>query len=511
MSPALILSVLVSYFLLLFAISYFTGRKSSDKDFFVGGKNSKWYVVAFGMIGASLSGVTFISIPGAVGAQGFSYMQMVLGYLLGYVVIAQVLLPLYYRLNLTSIYAYLEQRFGFWSHKTGAAFFLISRVIGASFRLYLVAFVLDAFVFSAWDIPFWVTVAITIGLIWIYSFKGGIKTIVWTDTLQTTFMLLAVVLSIWFIASEMDWTFGDLMSNVKESNLSNMWVSDWSKGNHFIKHFFSGMFITIVMTGLDQDMMQKNLSCKNVKEARKNVYWMSAALVPVNLVFLTLGCILFLYGTEMGFLTTHYDAFAAGEVPQPLSILNEATNAQEFIKADHLFPTMAINFLGPVVGLVFIIGLIAAAYSSADSALTALTTSFCVDFLGYEKKSFPVSTRYLVHVGFSLLLLVVIVVFKELHNDSLIVQLFKIAGYTYGPLLGLYAFGLFTKSKVFDKRVPFLAVACVILSYALNWAFSALLDFEFGFMILLVNGGLMMFGLWTLSITKSPWSSTGTK
>ena len=492
MSPFAIAAVLVVYFTLLITISVITGKKGDNETFFTGNRNSPWYLVAFGMIGASLSGVTFISIPGAVESDGFSYMQMVLGYLVGYAIISQVLIPLYYQKNLTSIYGYLEERFGRFSYKTGAAFFLISRIMGASFRLYLVAFVLDAFVFAPWGIPFWATVALTIVLIWLYSFKGGIKTIVWTDTLQTAFMLLSVGLSIYYISNEMDWSIGEMVNQLSASQLSDTFVWDWAPKNNFFKHFFSGMFITVVMTGLDQDMMQKNLTCKNEKEAQKNVRWMSVALMPVNLVFLALGALLYLYGTQKGIvLMEAIDGF-------PIQVAHPETGEFYGIMKDKLFPTLAIHFLGPVVGLVFTVGLIAAAYSSADSALTALTTSFCVDFLGFKKDNVRVQDRYLVHLGFSLILFIVIVVFKSLHNDSIITQLFVAAGYTYGPLLGLFTLGLFTKVRPADRLVPFVAVLSALGSFLINDIAGTYWDFSFGFLILLVNGGLTML-LLTLS------------
>lgn len=492
MSPIAIAAVLVVYFGLLITISVITGKKGDNDTFFTGNKNSPWYLVAFGMIGASLSGVTFISIPGAVESDGFSYMQMVLGYLVGYAIISQVLIPLYYRKNLTSIYGYLEERFGRLSYKTGAAFFLVSRIMGASFRLYLVAFVLDAFVFGPWGIPFWATVAITIVLIWLYSFRGGIKTIVWTDTLQTTFMLLSVGLAIFYISDEMDWSLGEMINQLSASHLSDTFVWEGAAKNNFFKHFFSGMFITVVMTGLDQDMMQKNLTCKNEKEAQKNVRWMSLALVPVNLIFLSLGALLYLYGTQKGIvLMEPLDGF-------PIQVVDPETGQFYGIMKDKLFPTLAIQFLGPVVGLVFTVGLIAAAYSSADSALTALTTSFCVDFLGFKKGEDRVMDRYLVHIGFSLVLFLVIVAFRSLHNDSIITQLFVAAGYTYGPLLGLFALGLFTKIKPADRWVPVAAILSAVGSYLINRLAGAYWDFSFGFLILLVNGALTML-LLTLS------------
>lgn len=483
-------------------IAQVTGKKGDNSTFFTGNKTSPWYLVAFGMIGASLSGVTFISIPGAVESDGFSYMQMVLGYLVGYVVIAQVLIPMYYRMKLTSIYGYLEERFGFWSYKTGAGFFLLSRIIGASFRLYLVAFVLDAFVFAPWNVPFWVTVALTILLIWLYSFKGGIKTIVWTDTLQTTFMLLSVAFAIYFISRELDWSLAEMVQKISASELSNTFVWDSTQGNYFFKHFFSGMFITIVMTGLDQDMMQKNLTCKNEKEAQKNIRWMSIALVPVNLVFLALGALLYLYGAEKGIVLME----AVGDFP--IQIVNPDTGLFEGIRKDQLFPSLAINYMGPVVGLVFTVGLIAAAYSSADSALTALTTSFCVDFLGFKEGEGKVQQRYIVHIAFSLVLFLVIIFFRSLHNDSLITTLFKAAGYTYGPLLGMYAVGLFSKLKPIDSTVPFIAVLSAVSCYFINaWLVSSH-DVKLGFMVLLLNGGITAV-LLILSALLRPKGSSG--
>lgn len=482
MTANYILIALAAYFGLLMFISHVTGKKANNADFFIGNRQSRWYVVAFGMIGASLSGVTFISVPGAVVSDGFSYMQMVLGYLLGYAVIANVLLPLYYKLNLTSIYTYLQQRFGNGSYRTGAAFFLLSRIIGASFRLYLVAFVLDYFVFEPMGVPFALTVAICIGLIWIYSFRGGIRTIVWTDTLQTLFMLLAVIFSIISVLSVLELSIGEAIDKVAESSYSNMFVWDASKGNNFFKHFFSGIFITIVMTGLDQDMMQKNLSCRNLKEAKRNVYWMSGALVPVNLLFLFLGALLYLFGEEIGRISTA----AIGEFPITL----HESGLDSGLRKDHVFPFLALNDLGLFVGLAFILGLVAAAYSSADSALTALTTSFCVDFLGQSESGGSKRTRYLVHFGFSIVLFLVIIIFRSLHDDSIINQLFTAAGYTYGPLLGMFAYGLLTKLKVKDKIVPFLMIAAALSAYFIEWYAKKYFGFSFGFLILLVNGAL---------------------
>ena len=458
MSSTLIISVIVIYFLVLVGISFITGKSDSNASFFSGDKQSPWYIVAFGMIGASLSGVTFISVPGWVATSGFSYMQMVFGYLLGYLVIATVLMPLYYRMNLTSIYGYLQSRFGNSSYKAGAIFFLISRVIGASFRLYLVANVLQ------------MAIVVTILLIWVYTFRSGIKTIIWTDTLQTLFMLVAVGLSVYLISVDMNLNFSSLISTIKESDYSQMFF--WQGKQHFVRQFLSGAFMAIVMTGLDQDMMQKNLSCKSLGDAQKNMFWFSIVLVFVNLLFLSLGALLYMYAETHGI---------------------------SFNKADDLFPAVALNGgLGIGVGVLFILGLIAAAYSSADSALTSLTTSFCVDLLGFDVDSGvkEIKQRKLVHLVFSILLVLVILVFKSINDDSVISALFKVAGYTYGPLLGMYAFGLFTKLSVKDNWVPLVAVLSPVACYIIQ------LYIPFGFELLILNGVITFTGLYLLRIHR---------
>jgi len=479
MSPTLIFTAFAIYTLLLFGISFLTSRKADNETFMLGNRRSPWYIVAYGMIGASLSGVTFISIPGDVQNTQFSYMVIVLGYLLGYFVIANVLLPLYYKLQLTSIYTYLDERFGFWSYKTGAVFFLISRIIGASFRMFLVVSVLQLFVFDAWGIPFWATVAMFIVLIMLYTFRSGIKTIIWTDTLQTTFMLIAVVLTLIFISRELGWSFGNLVQEVRDSEYSRMFISEWQDRHFMIKDFLAGMFIAIVMTGLDQDMMQKNLSCRNLGEAKKNVYWLSIALVPVNMLFLALGAVLWIYASGIA----EFPALGT---------------------TDGLFPTVALQYLGPVAGITFIIGLIAAAYSSADSALTALTTSFSVDILGIRKRKLDEAqktrTRYMVHIGISIVVLLVIILFNAINDRSVISSLFTIAGYTYGPLLGMFAFGLFTKRKVNDSLVPFIAVLSPTICYVLSiFDKEIFMGYDFGFELLLVNGFLTFMGLFIVN------------
>lgn len=478
MTPKLILITFLVYTFIIFLVSWITSRKSNNESFFIGNHKSPWYLVAYGMIGASLSGVTFVSIPGYVGSTQFSYIIIVFGYLFGYIAIAKILLPLYYKLNLTSIYVYLNQRFGFFSYKTGAAFFLISRVVGAAFRMFLVVNILQIFVFDNWNVPFYLTVAFFLLLIILYTFRGGIKTIVWTDTLQTTFMLIAVVISIYLITKDIDMNFKDIITTVVKSKYSKIIFTDWTDARFFLKQFFSGMFITITMTGLDQDMMQKNLSCKNLKDAQKNMYWMSASLVPVNLLFLFLGAVLFIYANAKGIAIPDY--------------------------TDNLFPVIALKYLSPIAGLAFVIGLISAAYSSSDSALTALTTSFCVDFLNLknrnelsEKKK--INIRYLVHFSFAILLFAVIVVFREINDASVISKLFTVAGYTYGPLLGLYAFGLFTKFKVKDKFVPIVALISPVICYIINYnSVEWLNGYKFGFELLILNGLICFIGLWLI-------------
>ena len=467
----MIISVLVGYFALLIFISKMTSDDDGNESFFVGKKQSPWYIVAFGMIGASLSGVTFISVPGWVATSQFSYFQMVLGYLLGYTVIATVLMPLYYKLNLTSIYSYLEGRFGFWSYKSGAFYFLLSRTIGASFRLFLVANVLQILVFDSWNIPFAATVALTIALIWVYTHKAGIKTIIWTDTLQTLFMIVAVVLCFYYVADAMNFSISTAIEQISLSEYSKtFFLEDANSASFFPKKFLAGAFIAIVMTGLDQDMMQKNLSCPNIKDAQKNMFWFSIVLVFVNLLFLGLGALLFLFANQVGISAT----------------------------GDDLFATVAMHESMPVVvGLFFLLGLIAAAYSSADSALTALTTSFCVDFLAIEKKeaSKQISIRKRSHILFSVILFLVILIFKLINDESVISALFKVAGYTYGPLLGMYAFGLFTKWKIKDNLIIPVVLLAPILSYILQLKAPDWWGFHFGFELLIVNGALCFLGM----------------
>jgi solute:Na+ symporter, SSS family len=483
MKPFLILGIFLGYTALLFTVTWITARKANNQSFYIGNRISPWFVVAYGMIGASLSGVTFMSVPGWVKETQFSYMVVVFGYLFGYFVIALVLLPLYYRLKLTSIYTYLEKRFGFWSYKTGAGFFILSRILGASLRMFLVINVLQVFVFDAWNVPFWVNVLIFISLIVLYTLKGGIRTIVWTDTLQTTFMLLAVVLSVIYISKELGTSVFSLASNVIGSSESRMFITDWHNERFFLKQFFSGMFITISMTGLDQEMMQKNLSCRNLREAQKNMFTFSGILIFVNFLFLVLGAFLLFY-------SRHRNVTVA--------------------MSDDLFPTIALNYLSPVAGIVFLIGLISAAFPSADGAITSLTTSVSIDFLGLEKKEEmaegrKTKTRYMVHISIALIFFICILIFRALNDRAIIDKLFTIAGYTYGPLLGLYTFGLFTKRQVNDRVTPYIAVLSPVICYFLSANSVQLFNgYKFGFELLLLNGFITFAGLWAFSKKLAP-------
>ncbi len=482
MQPTTVITIISAYFILLVGISFLTSKKSDSSEFFTGNRASPWYLVAFGMIGASLSGVTFISVPGWVADSQFSYMQVVLGYLVGYAVIALVLMPLYYKLNLISIYEYLDQRFGYWAYKMGSLFFLISRTIGAAFRLFLVAGVLQLVLFDELGISFGITVLVTIVLIWIYTFRGGIKTIVWTDTLQTLFMLAAVVIAIYLIGRDLGLGAGELFTTVTESDYSKIFVWEWRPRNNFFKQFISGAFIAIVMTGLDQDMMQKNLTCKNIGDAQKNMLWFSVTLVFVNFLFLSLGALLYIYSFENGIA-----------LPE---------------KTDDLFPMLAVNHFNLIAGITFLLGIIAAAYSSADSALTALTTAFCVDFLNFKREETlelqvrQRRTRLLVHMGFSVLLYALIMIFYNLLDGAVIEKVFEAAGYTYGPLLGMFAFGLLTRWKVRDAFIPLACVLSPVLSYIMYLNSEEWFNgYKIGFEILLING-LFTFLLMMLFIKK---------
>ena len=485
-----ILIVFVLYSLVILLISHITSRRSNNSTFFTGNKKSPWFVVAYGMIGASLSGVTFMSVPGGVYSGQFTYFGIVLGYIIGYAVIAFLLLPLYYKLNLTSIYSFLEIRFGKASEKTGAFLFIVSRLIGSAIRMYLVVFVLYEFVFKNWGIPFYIPALFFILFILIYTFKGGIKTVVWTDTLQTTFLLLAAIMTVLYILNNLDISFCQLMKISTENGYTKLFETDWTNSKFFVKQILSGAFITIAMTGLDQDMMQKNLTCKTLKDAQKNVLTSSFIFVIVNLLFMCLGASLIYYAQETNFILP--------------------TNEDGVVINDKIFPSIAFS-INTITSVIFMIGLIAAGYSSADGTLTALTTTFCFDFLHFDKNnelSENQKTKYrkIIHIAFALLYVLIIIIFRPFHNESLIDKIFEIAGYTYGPLLGLFSFGLFIKNRVpNDKFVPYIAIISPIISYLLNrYSKDLFFGYQFGFEILIVNGLLTFISLLLISkkITK---------
>ncbi len=477
MTPLISISVVLVYIGLLALVSKFTTSSGSNEEFFTAGRSSHWALVAFGMIGASLSGVTFVSVPGEVKNSSMHYFQMVLGYFFGYLVISKVLLPVYYKQKIVSIYEYLNDRFGHSSYRSGAVIFLISRLIGASFRLFLVASVLQLTIFDAYGIPFWVSTFLSIAFIWVYTSKGGIKTIVWTDTLQTLFMLLSFIITAIILISQLDEMHTSTPSLISTSKLTKVFDFEWGNPKSFWTYFTSGIFITIVMTGLDQDMMQKNLTCRDLSSAQKNMWWFSIALVFVNLFILYLGVLLNEYASLMN-----------------ISVA----------RTDMLFPTIAISKLGVFGGIVFLLGITAAAYSSADSALTSMTTSFCVDFLGFDIDNGAKNQRYWVHIMFSIMLFVTILLFNVLADQSVVVALFKAAGYTYGPLLGLFGFGIFTTWQVRDRLVPWVCVLSPLMSYLLNQYSELLLNgYRFGFEILMVNGVFTFIGLMLIRSKKS--------
>ena len=486
MTPTSILLLIASYFGVLIIISYFTGKEDSNAAFFKANKSAPWYLVAFGMIGASLSGVTFISVPGLIGGQQFAYMQGVLGFFVGYFFIAFVLLPIYYRMNVTSIYEYLEERFGNVSYKTGAFFFLLSRVTGASFRLFLVALAMQYIVFESIGVPFWITVVISILLIWVYTFRGGIKTIIWTDTLQTITMLTAVGLAIYLINDKLDWTYIEFLNSEAFAQKGKIFFfDDPNSSTYFWKYFIGGIFITIAMTGLDQDMMQKNLTCKNNTEAQKNMISMSFLLVIVNFAFLSLGALLFIYSEKFGI-----------DIP----VVDGKT------RTDLLFPEIAMNQnLGKPLAVIFIIGLIAAAYSSADSALTSLTTSFSVDFLNIKKR--PIAEqkplRKKVHIYVSIVLTLVVILFNYL-DGNVVSNLFKFATFTYGPLLGLFAFGILTKYTIRDKYAWIIGLLSILITYGITSLPESIIGaYKFHWEILPINGLITFIGLLIISKKKT--------
>lgn len=478
MSVQLAGGILAIYFALLLVISYYTSKGADTNAFFTANRQSPWWLVAFGMIGTSISGLTFISVPGAVGKTSFTYFQLILGHSFGYLTIALVLMPLYYRMNLISIYGYLEKRFGFWSYKTGSAFFLLSRTIGSAARLYLAVNVLQIAIFAPIGVPFVVTVFISIALIWLYTHRGGVQTIIWTDTLQTLFLLIALFITIYLVGQQMNMGLGDMIQTISDSKYSHMFEWDWKNPHFFGKDFLAGVFIAIVMTGLDQDLMQKNLTCKSIGEAQKNMFWFYWVLLFINILFLSLGALLYIYAQ-------------ANQITIPA-------------KTDELYPMLALGGqFGTLAAVTFLLGIIAASYASSDSALTALTTSFCIDFLSIEKFKEEKRTKikHRVHLGFSLLFFVVIGLFHVFNNQELIAAVFNLAGYTYGPLLGLFSFGLFTKLQVRDKLVPIVCVGSPVLTFILETQSQSLFG-GFGFAKLILNGSICFLLLWLIREKK---------
>ncbi len=486
MSPVLLFSFVIGYFLILLVVAYYTSRNSNNESFFIGNKSSNWMLVAFGMIGTSLSGVTFVSVPGAVGKplgtgfEAFAYFQIVIGYLIGYVIIAYVLLPLYYRLNLTSIYNYLSTRLGFASYKTGASFFILSRTLGATARLYLVVAILQDAILASFGIPFWVTTLIILAMILLYTFEGGVKTIVWTDTLQTTCMLAGLVICIIYILKSLNISVDEGLNTLSESGYTNIFVTDPNSRLYFLKQILAGAFITITMTGMDQEMMQKNISVRTLKDSQKNMLTFSTIMVIVNLLFLFLGGLLYLFASTNGVMAT----------------------------GDKLFPSVALQYMPPLISIVFIIALISSLFPSADGAITALTSSFCIDLLGMKRREDwdemkKQRLRKTVHLSFAFVFLLFVMIFKWVNNPSMIGVILKVAAYTYGPLLGLFAFGMLTKRSVNDKLVPYIALASPVICFFIDkFQKNIFGSFEIGLELLIINGTLTFLGL--LLVSKPP-------
>lgn len=479
LSPLLLTGVIAAYFLVLLGISWIKGRAADSDGYFIGNKSSPWFIVAFGMIGDSLSGVTFVSVPGEVGVKNFYYLQIVMGYMAGYLVIAKVLLPLYYRMNLTSIYSYLGERFGSEAQITGSVFFLLSRTIGAAFRLFISAGVLQLFLFEPMGVPFWLSVSIIILLILAYTLRGGIKTLVWTDTFQSVFLLGGVILTCYAIMVQLDWSFSEAVSEIRASSYSQVFNWELKSKHNFFKQFLSGMFIAIAMTGLDQNMMQKNLSCRTLPEAQKNVVWFSVIVFVVNLIFVSLGALMYLYGAEKGI-----------SVPA---------------QTDSFLPMLTLNYLGIFAAIVFLLGITAATFSSADSVLTTLTTSLYIDILKLDRDEVRTEVskkkvRNIIHIGFAFILLFVILLFKLINNDAVISGIFTAAGYTYGPLLGLFAFGIFSKRQIHLRFVALICILAPMLSFSLSYLAPVIWNgYKIGFELLLINGLLTLLGLYFIS------------
>lgn len=477
MSPLLLFSFVIGYFLILLAVAWYTGKNSDNHSFFIGNKNSNWMLVAFGMVGTSLSGVTFVSVPGAVANESFAYIQITIGYLFGYLMIAYILLPLYYRLNLTSIYNYLSSRMGFNSYKTGSSFFILSRTLGATARLYLVVNILQEAILNSFNIPFWATTIIILIMILLYTYEGGVKTIVYTDTLQTTCMLAGLVICVFYILNQMNLGFGESLSAMNDRGYSKIFFTDPNSKFFFLKQIIAGAFITVTMTGMDQEMMQKNISVKTLKDSQKNVMSMAITLATVIVIFLFLGGLLYLYAESLNVSAT----------------------------GDKIFPVLAMEHMPPVVSVIFIIALISALFPSADGAITALTSTFCIDIIGIQRRadlneSAQKKIRQRVHLTFAAIFLVFVLVFKWVNDPSMIGLLLKIAAYTYGPLLGLFTFGIITKRVVKDHLVPYVCIAAPIICFIIDKYQKSLLgSYEVGLELLIINGSITFLGLILIS------------
>jgi SSS family transporter len=477
MSPLLLFSFVIGYFLILLAVAWYTGKNSDNHSFFIGNKNSNWMLVAFGMVGTSLSGVTFVSVPGAVAKESFAYIQITIGYLFGYLMIAYILLPLYYRLNLTSIYNYLSSRMGFNSYKTGSSFFILSRTLGATARLYLVVNILQEAILNSFNIPFWATTIIILIMILLYTYEGGVKTIVYTDTLQTTCMLAGLVICVFYILNQMNMGFGESLSAMNDRGYSKIFFTDPNSKFFFLKQIIAGAFITVTMTGMDQEMMQKNISVKTLKDSQKNVMSMAITLATVIVIFLFLGGLLYLYAESLNVSAT----------------------------GDKIFPVLAMEHMPPVVSVIFIIALISALFPSADGAITALTSTFCIDIIGIQRRAdlneaAQKKIRQRVHLTFAAIFLVFVLVFKWVNDPSMIGLLLKIAAYTYGPLLGLFTFGIITKRVVEDKLVPYVCIAAPIICFIIDKYQKSLLgSYEVGLELLIINGSITFLGLLLIS------------
>ncbi|WP_020531171.1 sodium:solute symporter [Flexithrix dorotheae] len=477
MTTAYVSVVIILYFAMLYVIARLSSRKANAATFFIANRNAPWPLVAYGMIGVSISGITFISVPGQVVDNQFSYFQMVMGYTGGLIVVAVVLLPVFYRIKAISIYAYLRERFGKEAHLTGTVFFLIAQTLTASFKLFLMAHVLQVVLFGPLGMPFWITVAVTLLLIWVYTYKGGIKTVIFTDILQTTFLLASVLVSVWAISQHLDLSVTELYSKIQERDMGKTFFWSWDSPHNFFKLFLTGLLMTVMTNGLDQSVMQKHLTCKNIRDAQKNLFVLAGIILIVNAFFLYLGGLLYYFGDSMGI-----------DLPE---------------KTDSIYPMLAIYHLGPVVGTLFILGIAAAAYSSADSSLTGLTTSFCVDILGFsEKDEHQVKKRNSIHFGFTLLIFLIILIFNKINNDSVLAAFIQTTGYVYGPLVGLFAFGLFTQKEVNGRWIPFLCIASPVLSKTLDYVLPKIFDgYQLGYAVMVVNSLITFFGLIVLSKT----------